>query len=146
MSRVDAGNSGDVSDASDGARPSVVLVDDSRDVRGIVRRHLELSGLCEVVGEGGDGNEAISLVHRHEPALLLLDTSMPTMDGIEALPAILALCPETKVVMFTGFEEQGLAARARELGPATHPSEGRITLRCTRREPAGTRASPRVPP
>jgi PAS domain S-box-containing protein len=41
---------------------------------------------------------------------------MPDVDGIEALPAILALSPRTKVVMFTGFEEPELAARARELG------------------------------
>ena len=74
--------------------------------------------MFEVVAEGGDGDEAIGLVYRHEPELLLLDTSMPTMDGIEALPAILALCPETAVVMFTGFEDIGLAARARELGAA----------------------------
>ena len=96
----------------------MVLVDDSKEVRALVRHRLQLSGLFEVVGEGGDGEEAISLVHRLEPALLLLDTSMPTMDGIEALPAILALSPETRVVMFTGFEDQGLAARARELGAA----------------------------
>ena len=83
-----------------------------------MRRRLESSGMFEVVGEGGDGEEAIGLAQRHEPALVLLDTSMPTMDGIEALPAILALCPETRVVMFTGFEEHGLAARARELGAA----------------------------
>ncbi|MGH3308292.1 MAG: PAS domain S-box protein, partial [Nocardioides sp.] len=107
-----------MSGARDRPRPSVVLVDDSKEVRGLVRRRLESSGMFEVVGEGGDGEEAISLVYRHEPALLLLDTSMPTMDGIEALPAILALCPETRVVMFTGFEEGGLAARARELGAA----------------------------
>ena len=104
--------------AGSSPRLSVVLVDDSTEVRALVRRRLELSGLFEVVGEGGDGTEAISLVHRFEPQLLLLDTSMPTMDGIEALPAILALCPETRVVMFTGFEEIGLAARARELGAA----------------------------
>ena len=107
-----------VNGALDRPRPSVVLVDDSKEVRALVRRRLELSGLFEVVGEGGDGEEAIGLAHRLEPALMLLDTSMPTMDGIEALPAILALCPETKVVMFTGFEDQGLAARARELGAA----------------------------
>ena len=94
------------------------MVDDSKEVRALVRRRLQSSGMFEVVGEGGDGEDAISLVHRHEPTLMLLDTSMPTMDGIEALPAILALCPETRVVMFTGFEEHGLAARARELGAA----------------------------
>ena len=74
--------------------------------------------MFDVVGEGADGEEAIGLVHRHEPTLMLLDTSMPTMDGIEALPAILALSPGTRVVMFTGFEEDGLATRARELGAA----------------------------
>jgi PAS domain S-box-containing protein len=107
---------GDVNGAPDRPRPTVVVVDDSREVRALVRRRLQTSGMFEVVGEGGDGEEAIGLVHRHEPALMLLDTSMPTMDGIEALPAILALCPDTRVVMFTGFEEDGLAARARELG------------------------------
>lgn len=99
------------------APPSVVLVDDSREVRGLVRRLLESTGF-DVVGEGGDGDEAILLAHRHQPDLLLLDTSMPTVDGIEALPAILALSPTTKVVIFTGFEEPRLAIRARGLGAA----------------------------
>ncbi len=94
----------------------VVLVDDSSEVRTLVRTRLELSGRFEVVGEGGDGAEAIGLAYRHEPDLLLLDTSMPTMDGLEALPAILTLSPDTRVVMFTGFEEHGLATAARELG------------------------------
>jgi PAS domain S-box-containing protein len=96
-------------------RTTVVLVDDSQDVRALVRRRLETAGL-EVVGEGEDGDEAIMLAYRHEPSLLLLDASMPRVDGIEALPAILAVSPDTRVVMFTGFEEVGLAARARELG------------------------------
>ena len=92
-----------MTNAADGQKVSTVLVDDSSELRALVRRRLEQSGLFEVVGEGGDGDEAISLVIRHEPDLLLLDTSMPTCDGIQALPAILAVCPETKVVMFTGF-------------------------------------------
>jgi PAS domain S-box-containing protein len=96
-------------------RPSVVLVDDSREVRTLVRRRLESAGF-DVVAEGSDGDEAILLTHRHEPTLLLLDTSMPRVDGLEALPAILALSPLTKVVMFTGFEERDLADHARELG------------------------------
>jgi PAS domain S-box-containing protein len=102
----------------DVARLSVVLVDDSADVRRLVRHTLEASGLFEVVGEGADGEEAIALAYRHQPDLVLLDTSMPRMDGLEALPAVRALCPETSVVMFTGFEDLQLAARARELGAA----------------------------
>jgi PAS domain S-box-containing protein len=107
-----------VTDAVDAPKASVVLVDDSSELRALVRRRLELSGLFEVVGEGQDGEEAIGLAYRLEPKLLLLDTSMPKMDGLEALPAILALCPETTVVMFTGFEDPDLAARALELGAA----------------------------
>ena len=91
------------------------MVDDSEEVRALVRRRLDSSGFT-VVGEGVDGDEAILLAHRFRPALLLLDISMPRVDGVEALPAILALSPDTRVVMFTGFEEHGLAARARELG------------------------------
>lgn len=100
-----------------GDRPSVVLVDDSPDVRALVRHRLEASGF-EVVGEGADGDEAIMLAHRFEPSLMLLDVSMPGVDGIEALPAIAAVSPDTRVVLFTGFEEQGLAVRALELGVA----------------------------
>jgi PAS domain S-box-containing protein len=99
-------------------RLSVVLVDDSADVRRLVRRTLEASGLFEVVAECADGEEAISLAYRHQPDLMLLDTSMPKMDGLEALPAVRALSPDTAVVMFTGFEDVQLAARARELGAA----------------------------
>src|SRR5262245_10744349 len=129
MREVDSGNDGGVN-AADG-RPSVVLVDDSPDVRALVRRRLEASGF-DVVGEGQDGDEAIMLAYRHTPTILLLDTSMPRVDEIEALPAVLALSPDTtvlmltgvalsadtKVVMFTGFAERGLAARARDLGAA----------------------------
>lgn len=97
-------------------RPSVVIVDDSAELRVVVRSRLEASGMFDVVGEGGDGGEAMLLAHKLNPTLMLLDTSMPIMDGLEALPLILAVSPDTKVIVFTGFEEVGLAVRARELG------------------------------
>lgn len=65
---------------------SVVLVDDSVDVRTLVRMRLEASGQFDVVGEAADGEQAIELVIRHEPALVLLDISMPAMDGVETCP------------------------------------------------------------
>ncbi|NUR05755.1 MAG: PAS domain S-box protein [Nocardioidaceae bacterium] len=100
------------------AKATVVLVDDSSDLRAVVARSLESSGLFEVVAEAGDGDEAFRQVHLHRPALLLIDVSMPTVDGLEALPSITALCPETTVVVLTGFEEPGLVALAGELGAA----------------------------
>lgn len=97
-------------------RPTVVIVDDSAELRVVVRSRLTASGLFDVVGEGADGGEAMILAHQHTPDLMLLDTSMPVLDGLEALPLVLAVSPRTKVVVFTGFEGRGLATRARELG------------------------------
>jgi PAS domain S-box-containing protein len=97
-------------------RPSVVLVDDSAEVRLLVKTRLELSGLFDVVADGSNGVEAIGLAYQHQPALLLLDLSMPTMDGLEALPGILEVAPATRVVIYTGFEEQDLHEAARALG------------------------------
>lgn len=95
---------------------SVVLVDDSVEVRTLVRMRLESSGSFDVLGEAADGEEAIELVIRHEPALVLLDVSMPAMDGLETLPSILAVRPETAVVMLSGFGGAHLATEIRELG------------------------------
>ncbi len=97
-------------------RPTVVLVDDSTDVRALVRARLESSGLFEVVGEAADGEHAVDLVLRHQPELVLLDVSIPAMDGLETLPAILAVRPETTVVMFSGFGGADLVRELRALG------------------------------
>lgn len=97
-------------------RATVVVVDDSPELRMLVGVRLQASGLFDVVGEGGDGGEALMLAHEHAPDVMLLDTSMPVLDGLEALPLVLAVSPHTKVVVFTGFEGSGLADRARELG------------------------------
>jgi PAS domain S-box-containing protein len=95
---------------------TVVLVDDAPDVRALVRLRLGMTHKFAVVGEGGTGAEAVRLAEELQPQLLLLDVSMPDMDGIDALPHISRVAPGTKVVMFSGFEEHGLADRARALG------------------------------
>ena len=108
--------SGAVGGARD--RPTVVIVDDAADVRTLVRTRLRLSGRLEVVGEGATGVEAVEAAREHQPDLLLLDVSMPEMDGLVALPLVLAASPGTRVVMYSGFSEEGLAQRAIELGAA----------------------------
>ena len=100
----------------DQARPTIVVVDDAAEVRALIRTRLGLSGRFEVVGDGADGAEAIALARQHRPALMLLDMSMPGMDGLEALPRVLELSPETRVVVYSGFEDEGLAQEARRLG------------------------------
>jgi PAS domain S-box-containing protein len=86
----------------------VVLVDDAQDVRSLVHTQLRLSGDFIVVGEGSTGREAVQLASHHQPALLVLDASMPDMDGLTALPGILAASPNTKVVLFSGFDATSL--------------------------------------
>ncbi len=95
---------------------TVVLVDDAPEVRGLVRLHLRLSRRFAVVGEGASGTDAVALAEQHRPDLMLLDVSMPIMDGLQALPLVRAASPGTQVVLFSGFDERGLAARGRELG------------------------------
>jgi PAS domain S-box-containing protein len=97
---------------------SIVIADDAADVRGLVRTQLRLSGRFDVLGEGRTGREAVNLCAEHQPDLVLLDVSMPEMDGLEALSRIREVSPGTRVVMYTGFDEAGLAERAQELGAA----------------------------
>jgi PAS domain S-box-containing protein len=95
---------------------TLVIVDDDDDVRVLIRTRLRVSGLFDVVGEGADGAEAVALAKEHRPSLMLLDVSMPDVDGLEALPRVRQVSPNTRVVMFSGFEEQGLVEKTRELG------------------------------
>jgi DNA-binding NarL/FixJ family response regulator len=84
-----------------GAR--VLLCDDCVPVRELVRLVLELEGI-EVVGEVGDGGAAIEEAGRCQPDVVLLDLSMPAMDGLEALPEICRAAPHAKVVVLSGFD------------------------------------------
>jgi PAS domain S-box-containing protein len=96
---------------------TIVIVDDAAEVRRLLKTRLRLSGL-RVVAEGGDGEDALVLASEHQPSLMLLDVSMPGTDGLEALPRILDASPGTRVVLYSGFEEQGLVEKALELGAA----------------------------
>jgi len=98
--------------------PTVVVVDDSAEVRMLVKTRLRLSGQVLVVGEGANGRDAIALAAEHRPELMLLDVSMPVMDGLEALPRLREASPETRVVLYSGFDEEGLTHKAAELGAA----------------------------
>lgn len=101
-----------------------LLADDVFDLRFMVRLALERSGKFEVVAEAENGQEAIDLTRAHKPDLVLLDISMPVLDGLEALPRVLDACSECKVVMLSGFEASRLGATALELGAAGYLEKG----------------------
>jgi two-component system NarL family response regulator len=89
----------------------ILLVDDHPLTRDALATLLQQKGFS-VVGQAGDGNEAIEAARRLLPDLVLLDLSMPELDGISALPRLREAAPECEVVVLTasGTEENLLAA------------------------------------
>lgn len=82
----------------------IVLVDDHQVLRDGIRRSLEDAGE-EVVGEAGDGEEAVAVVAQTRPDVVLMDLEMPVLDGVESCKRILAQFPTTLVVVLTMHEE-----------------------------------------
>src|SRR5688572_17810203 len=84
---------------------TVVLGDDHPLVRQGVRRLLEAHEF-EIVGEGSDGREVIELAQRFHPDVILLDLSMPTLNGIGAVRELTRVSPSTKVIILTMHTEE----------------------------------------
>lgn len=85
---------------------NVVIVDDEQLVRAGLRMILDAEPDIEVVGEAGDGAEAVGLVKRLDPQVVLMDIQMPVMNGIEATERIAALDREesSRVLILTTFD------------------------------------------
>jgi DNA-binding NarL/FixJ family response regulator len=82
----------------------VLIADDQALVRAGFRMILECEADLEVVGEAGDGREALAEVRRLQPDVVLMDVRMPDLDGIEATRQLLAGDGQAKVVMLTTFD------------------------------------------
>ena len=90
----------------------VVLVDDQALFRAGIRMLVSSQPDLDVVGEAGDGREAIDLVRATKPDVVLMDIRMPVMDGLTATAEILAQPDPPRVVMLTTFDLDEAAARA----------------------------------
>ena len=95
---------------------TVLLVDDHPLVRAGLTALLASTEDLVVVGEASGGEQAIGLAVERKPDVVLMDLSMPGMNGVEATRGLLALQPETHVVVLTSFHDQAQVAGALEAG------------------------------
>jgi DNA-binding NarL/FixJ family response regulator len=103
----------------------VVLVDDSADLRSLVRVALDREVDFTVVAEAVDGASGVEAVAAHKPHLVLLDIAMPVMDGLQALTLIREDSPGSIVVMLSAFTgSSGAIDRALTLGAHGYIEKG----------------------
>ena len=95
---------------------SVLLVDDHMLVRRGFRRLLEDDPAIEVVGEAGDGQEAIDLALKHKPNVVVMDFALPSMNGALATQRIVAALPETAVLILSMHPEPVYVRNCMEAG------------------------------
>jgi len=95
--------------------PRLLLADDHKLLRQGLRRAVEEAGF-DVVGEAGDGEEAVRLAVELQPDLVLMDVTMPVLDGIEATRRLRQSCPEARVVILTMHGEEETVTRALRAG------------------------------
>ena len=102
----------------------VLLVDDSEDLRTLLRLKMESWSRYEVVGEAGDGQQAVELAAERQPDLVMLDLAMPVMDGLQALPLIRKAVEGVRVVVLSGFDQTVMAGKARAAGADGYLEKG----------------------
>lgn len=90
----------------------VILVDDHKIVRTGLRRILEGSKEIEVIGEAENGQDAIEKVRKQKPDVLVLDISMPDIDGLEVIEQIHSYHKKLPILILTMHEENQYAVRA----------------------------------
>jgi len=94
----------------------VLLVDDHMVVRSGLSTVLSVYDDLELVGEAGDGQEAIRLCERLQPDVILMDLLMPKMDGVTAIKEIKAPWPQIQVIALTSFKEKEYVEGALKAG------------------------------
>ena len=94
----------------------VLIADDHAIVREGVRRILEEDPNIKVVGEAGDGHEAVGKSKELNPDVIMLDYAMPGLDGLDASQQILSHMPKAKIIILTMYSNEEYAVRLLQIG------------------------------
>jgi DNA-binding NarL/FixJ family response regulator len=97
---------------------TVLLAEDHVVVRESIRRFLEREAKFEVVGEAGDGEEAVRMVRQLKPDVIVMDISMPKLNGIEATKQIKVLKPSAVILILTAYDYEQYIFPLLEAGAA----------------------------
>jgi DNA-binding NarL/FixJ family response regulator len=103
---------------------SVYLVDDVPELRELVKYALEDDPEFEVVGEAGDGRSALEGIAETRPAAVLLDLSMPDMNGLEAILEIRKSDPDVAIIVLSGFTADRMGPPTLERGADRYIEKG----------------------
>jgi NarL family two-component system response regulator LiaR len=98
----------------------VMVVDDHPMVRDGLKVFLLVSQDMELVGEAGNGEEALAVCAEVQPDVVLMDLKMPGMDGVAAIRAIRERCPGVQIIALTSFSERDLVQRAMQAGAISY--------------------------
>jgi two-component system, NarL family, response regulator NreC len=98
----------------------VLIADDHQVMRRGVRAVVELMPGWEVCGEASTGREAVAMAERFKPEIVVMDVTMPDLNGLEATRQIKKNAPSTEVLMFTGLETEDLVRQVFEAGARSY--------------------------
>jgi two-component system, NarL family, nitrate/nitrite response regulator NarL len=104
----------------------VLIVDDEPLFRQMLQSLLEVEEGVEIVGKGANGEQAVSLAQELEPDVIVMDVSMPVMDGLEATREIRERDPEARVLILTGGTNASDVDKARTAGASSYLTKDRI--------------------
>jgi DNA-binding NarL/FixJ family response regulator len=102
----------------------ILIIDDSDSTRGLVREFLESRPNLEVCGEATDGMEGIEKGGELKPDLIVLDFSLPRINGLQAAVILHKVMPDTPIVLFTFYKDAIPIRMARDAGVASIVSKG----------------------
>jgi len=108
----------------------VLIADDHQVMRRGVRAVVELLEGWEVCGEASTGREAVEMVEKLQPQIVVMDVTMPELNGLEATRQIKKIAPTTEILMFTGLETEELIRQVFEAGARSYilKTDGREQL------------------